>query len=212
MAFVTNSMLGFDGILEYMLEDSASTSPASRRPSGSSPSRTSSSSADGPGQNTVLILDEAQNLDPQTLEQIRLLSNFETTEREDPPDRPGRASPSCERKLDLPELRQLKQRIGLRCRIPPLTPEQVRDYIRTRLRIAGARDLGTLHRGRRRPDRRVRGGIPRLVNTVCDHCLLIGYADQIRRIDRDIVEQAIAYLDDGEEPRRSRGGSSARGA
>lgn len=200
-AFVTNSMLGFEGVLEYTLEDLGIAKPGQtslaqrlfalqnflieRR-------RT--------GQNTVLILDEAQDFDSRTLEQIRLLSNFETTS-----DKILQillvGQPELRAKLDLPELRQLKQRIGLRCRIPPLAPEQIRDYIRTRLRVAGARDLGLFSNEAIARIAKYSGGIPRLVNTVCDHCLVFAYADQVRRVGRDIVEEAIRYLDDGERPR-----------
>jgi hypothetical protein len=157
------------------------------------------------GQNTVLVLDEAQNLDLHALEQIRLLSNFET-----PTEKLLQillvGQPELLDKLDRPELRQLKQRIGLRCRILPLTPEQTRDYIRTRLRIAGASDLGLFSDAAVTRIAEYSGGIPRLINTLCDHCLLIGYADQIRRINPAIVEEAIEYFEDGErrpwKPRR----------
>src|SRR5206468_4611368 len=108
-------------------------------------------------------------------------------------------------KLDRPELRQLKQRIGLRCRILPLTAEQTRDYIRTRLRIAGATDLGLFSDAAITRIAEYSAGIPRLINTLCDHCLLIGYADQIRRINRTIVEEAIEYLEDGQRRPRKRG-------
>ena len=157
------------------------------------------------GQNTVLIIDEAQNLDPPTLEQIRLLSNFET-----PRDKLLQimliGQPELKARLNLPELRQLKQRIGIRCAIPSLTPDEARDYIRFRLRTAGARDAGLF------TDRAIARindyakGIPRVINLAGDHCLLIGYADQRRRIEPDIVEQAIAYLegDDAEDQETSR--------
>jgi hypothetical protein len=163
------------------------------------------------GQNAVLILDEAQNLDPSTLEQIRLLSNFETA-REKLLQILLVGQPELRAKLQLPELRQLKQRISLRCSIPPLTVEETRDYIRTRLRIAGAGDLGLF------TDRAITriaeyaGGIPRIVNMICDHCLLFGYAEQKRRIERDTVEQAIQYLEgEGQPKRRSPAASRWRG-
>jgi general secretion pathway protein A len=201
VAFVTNPMIGFEGILEYMLEDLGIGKPGE------------SSLAQRlfalqnflierrrAGQDTVLILDEAQTLDPQTLEQIRLLSNFETAS-----DKVLQillvGQPELRAKLDLPQLRQLKQRIGLRCRIAPLAPEQVRGYIRTRLRIAGAHNLALFSTDAIARIAKYSRGIPRLVNTVCDHCLLFAYADQVRRVGRDIVEEAIRYLDDGESPR-----------
>lgn len=156
------------------------------------------------GQNTVLILDEAQNLDLHALEQIRLLSNFET-----PTEKLLQillvGQPELLDKLNRPELRQLKQRISLRCRILPLTRAQARDYIRTRLRVAGASDPGLFSDAAMKLIAEHSGGVPRLINTLCDHCLLIGYADQIRHIDRPIVEEAIEYFELGgraPKPRR----------
>ena len=78
----------------------------------------------------------------------------------------------------MPELRQLKQRIGMICSIPPMTRAGTRNYIRTRLRLAGARDLGLFQEEALQRISDYAEGIPRVVNTVCDHCLLIGYADQ----------------------------------
>jgi general secretion pathway protein A len=108
--------------------------------------------------------------------------------------------PELKPRLNLPELRQLKQRIGLRCHVPALTLEETRVYIRTRLRIAGARDLGVFADSAVDQISAYAGGIPRLINTVCDHSLLFGYAEQKRRIDRQIVNQAIAYLEGGMRP------------
>jgi hypothetical protein len=91
--------------------------------------------------------------------------------------------------------------VALRCTIPPLNEEETREFIRTRLRIAGARDIGIF------TDRAVKriaewsGGIPRLMNIACDHCLLVGYADEKKHIDRDIVERAVKYFEAGERPR-----------
>jgi type II secretory pathway predicted ATPase ExeA len=207
VAFVTNPMIGFDGIIEYVLEDLGIGKPGD------------SSLAQRlfalqnflierrrAGQNTVLILDEAQDLDAPTLEQIRLLSNFETT-TEKVLQILLVGQPELRVKLDLPQLRQLKQRIGLRCSIPPLTPDQVRDYIATRLRIAGARNITLFSEDAIVRIARYSRGIPRLVNTICDHCLLFAYADQVRRVTGDTVKETIRYLEDGERPRRR-----ARGA
>src|SRR5216683_2925239 len=150
----------------------------------------------GAGQNTVLILDEAQNLYPQTLEQIRLLSNFETT-KEKILQIVLVGQPELLARLEMPELRQLKQRISIMCTIPPMTRSGTRNYIRTRLRMAGARDVGIFTEDAVEHIVAYANGVPRVVNTVCDHCLLIGYADQTRRIDRGIVDQAIGYLEAG---------------
>jgi type II secretory pathway predicted ATPase ExeA len=207
VAFLFNSKLPFDGVLEYMLEDFGVAQSA-----GTQAQRLFSLNRFlierwRAGQTAVLILDEAQNLDPETLEQVRLLSNFET-----PTEKLLQillvGQPELEAKLQLPELRQLRQRIGLRCTIPPLTPEQTPDYIRTRLRIAGARDLGLFTERAVAQISEYARGIPRVINIICDHCLLFGYADQKRKIDRDIVEQAIEYLEKGERHRRGTRGVS----
>src|SRR5438093_12569283 len=140
---------------------------------------------------TVLIIDDAQNLSPETMERVRLLSNFQTaTTKLLQILLVGQ--PELKAKLDLPELRQLKQRVGLRCQIPPLTVEEARQYIRNRLRIAGARDLGIFSDAAIERMSEYSGGIPRVLNILADHCLLFGYADQTRRIERSSVNEAIA--------------------
>jgi general secretion pathway protein A len=199
VSFVVNSALPFDQFLEYVLEDLGIDKVAESRAQRLIALNNFLIEQQRTGQNTVLIVDEAQNLDPLTLEQIRLLSNFET-----PTSKLLQillvGQPELKSRLNLPELRQLKQRIALRCQIPALTLEETRSYIRTRLRIAGARDLGLFVDSAVDRISAYSGGIPRLINTVCDHCLLFGYADQKRRIDRHVVDQAIKYLEDGTRP------------
>jgi general secretion pathway protein A len=195
VAYVFNTTLPFDQIFEYTLESfgilKAQDSPAQRLFAFSN----FLAERGRAGMQTVLVVDEAQNLTPQTLEQIRLLSNFETaSEKLLQILLVGQTE--IRSKLELPELRQLKQRIALRCEIPPLKNNETRDYIRTRLRIAGAPDLGLFTERALARIAAYTRGVPRLVNIVCDHCLTIGYADQRRRIDRDTVEEAIAYLED----------------
>src|SRR5262249_21343490 len=133
------------------------------------------------GQNTVLILDEAQDLDTRALEQIRLLSNFETTnEKILQILLVGQPEPRA--KPNQPQLRQLKQRIGLRCHLSPLTIDQVPGYIRTRLKVAGGSDLWLFTRDAMARIAKYSSGVPRVINTVCDHCLLFAYADQVRHV------------------------------
>jgi general secretion pathway protein A len=203
-AFVFDTTLPFEGLIEYILEDFGVAKPGESHAQRLIALNNFLIERRRAGQNTVLVLDEAQNLDVRALEQIRLLSNFETaTEKLLQILLVGQ--PELLDKLDRPDLRQLKQRISLRCRILPLTGAQTRDYIRTRLRIAGASDLGLFSDAAITRIAEYSGGIPRLINTLCDHCLLIGYADQIRRIDRTIVEEAIAYFEDGaRRPRQQR--------
>jgi type II secretory pathway predicted ATPase ExeA len=204
IAFVVNSTLQFDELLEYILEDLGVKEKGQSRAQRLIALNNFLIERERAGQNTVLIVDEAQNLEASTLEQIRLLSNFET-----PTNKLLQillvGQPELKARLNLPELRQLKQRVGLRCQIPPLTLEETRVYVRTRLRIAGARDLGVFADSAVDRISAYSGGIPRLINTVCDHCLLFGYAEQKRRIDRQIVDRAIEYLEDGTRPQREGG-------
>ncbi len=195
VAFVLNSTLPFDGLLEYMLEDFGVPQPGATRAQRLATLNRFLIERRRSGHKTLLIVDEAQNLSAATLEQVRLLSNFETPA--------GKllqillvGQPELGVKLARPELRQLKQRISLRCSIRPLTSDEAREYLWSRLRRAGATDSDLFS------DRAVRRiaeytrGIPRLVNIVADHCLVIGYSEQSRRIDRDMVERAARYLDE----------------
>lgn len=202
ISFIVNSTLPFDGILEYVFEDLEIANCGGSRAQRLIALNNFLIDRERAGQNTILILDEAQNLAPSTLELIRLLSNFET-----PTAKLLQillvGQPGLKAKLQLPELQQLKQRIGLRCQIPPLTPKEAREYVRTRLRIAGGRDLGLFTDPAVDRITEYSGGIPRLINIVSDHCLLFGYADQKRRIDRDTVDQAIEYLEEGTPAQRN---------
>jgi general secretion pathway protein A len=203
VAFVTNSLLSFESLLEYILEDFGVPSPGdthARRLFALQHFLTERWRA---GENAVLILDEAQDFDARTLEQIRLLSNFEA-DHEKILQIVLVGQPELRAKLDLPELRQLKQRIGLRCEIPPLAQTDVGAYIRTRLRLAGSPYRNLFIEEAVVRIARYSGGVPRLVNTVCDHCLLFAYADRVKRVDRAIVEQVVDYLETGPARRRRR--------
>lgn len=201
VAYVSNSMLPFQAILEYVLEEFEIAKPGESHAERLVTLQNFLVERHRAGQNTVLILDEAQNLYPQTLEQIRLLSNFETT-TEKILQILLVGQPELKMKLELSEMRQLGQRIAMRATIPPLTRVGTRNYIRTRLRLAGSGDPGLFTEDALSRIAEYAGGIPRIVNTICDHCLLIGYADQTRRIDRGIVNEAIQYLEAGLRPRR----------
>jgi general secretion pathway protein A len=139
------------------------------------------------GETTVLIVDEAQNLTYPVLEEIRLLTNLETsTEKLLQIVLSGQQE--LEEKLKLPQLRQLRQRIMLRCKTVALTREQTHDYIAERLRIAGAsgepifsqKTIETIHL--------YSMGIPRVVNLLCEHALINAYVEQQRPILPKIVE------------------------
>lgn len=201
VAFVFDSTLPFDGLLEYMLEDFGIPNAGQSRAQRLIALNNFLIERHRTGQNTVLILDEAQNLDPSTLEQIRLLSNFETpTEKLLQILLVGQLE--LRARLRLHELRQLEQRIGMQCQIRPLTPEETRDYIRSRLRVAGAPDLELFSGLAVTRIAEYSRGVPRLVNILCDQCLLIGYADQKRQVGPGTVREAIEYLEEGRRPRR----------
>lgn len=195
VAYVFDSTLPFESLLECVLEalgvkTSSECTPAQRLLA----LRRFMLDRRRAGQTTVLILDEAQNFDAATLEKIRMLSNFET-----PTEKLLQillvGQPELREKLERPELRQLRQRIELQCSLSPLSREQVRGYIQTRLRVAGAADGGLFSDEAQSRIAAHSGGIPRRVNILCDHCLVIGYADQRRRIEADIVDQAIEALE-----------------
>ena len=140
------------------------------------------------GEAAVLIVDEAQNLSLDVLEEIRLLTNLETsTEKLLQIVLTGQ--PELEEKLKLPQLRQLRQRITLRCRTSPLTLEETFGYIAERLRIAGANGepifskeaIETIHVYAR--------GIPRVVNLLCEHSLINAYVDHLRPVPAHLVEE-----------------------
>ncbi len=139
------------------------------------------------GETVVLIIDEAQNLTYPVLEEVRLLTNLETsTEKLLQIVLSGQ--PELEEKLKLPQLRQLRQRIMLRCRTAPLTKEQTQEYIAERLKTAGAsgepifslKAMETVHL--------YSLGIPRVVNLLCEHALVNSYVEQQRPIQPKIVE------------------------
>jgi general secretion pathway protein A len=146
------------------------------------------------GLRTVLIIDEAHGLPTSLLEEIRLLMNFETSS-EKLLQVILSGQPELEELLNRPALRQLKQRISLRCQIKPLSLFEINKYIRFRLKLAGAEDTDLFDSNAIGLIGNASGGIPRLVNNICDNALLYGYAAGARSITRDIVEEVIESLD-----------------
>jgi len=144
---------------------------------------------------TVLIVDEAHHLSADILEEVRLLSNLETTD-----DKLLQivlvGQPELDEKLDSVELRQLKQRIGVRTQLGPLNAEETRRYIERRLQIAGAvqnaRSLfpeataAEVYRHSR--------GLPRLINTICENALIAAYARRLPSVTPEIIENVAREL------------------
>jgi len=147
------------------------------------------------GEATALIVDEAQLLSCELLEEIRLLTNLETSLFK-LLQIVLVGQPELEAKLDSPQLRQLKQRVAMRYRLAPLDLQDVRGYILRRLELACAHSRAcsifpeesftAVHRYSR--------GIPRLINTICENCLISGYSRQSKQITPNIVEEVVCDL------------------
>ena len=155
---------------------------------------------------TVLIVDEAQCLLPEVLEEIRLLTNLET-----PQEKLLQillvGQPELEERLDSPELRQLKQRIALRSRLEAFDDRETREYIVQRLRRAGmaegaesvfpADTISAVYQYSR--------GIPRLINTLCENALIVAFARQTKRVGPDMVREVCAEFRLDHEPTKAPG-------
>lgn len=149
---------------------------------------------------TVLIIDEAQNLSAVVLEQMRLLTNLETNQRK-LLQIILLGQPELAQMLERPELRQLRQRIVARYHLGPLTKPEVAAYVRHRLEVSGAQRqlfpdslMGRVYR--------LSGGVPRVINLLCDRALLGAYVQGKERVDRATLAQAASEVFH-QVPRRS---------
>jgi general secretion pathway protein A len=144
---------------------------------------------------TALVVDEAQLLSWELLEEIRLLTNLETTKHK-LLQIVLVGQPELEQKLDSKQLRQLKQRVGMRCTLKPLETKELRDYIHRRLQLAGANS----HAAAIFPDdtiariKQISRGLPRLVNTLCENSLLLGFGHNLHQISPEIVQEVAQDL------------------
>lgn len=144
------------------------------------------------GSTTALIVDEAHVLDWDVLEEIRLLGNLETAQ-EKLLQIVLVGQPELDRHLDSPQLRQLKQRIMLRCKLAPLGNHEIRPYIENRLSLAGHKPEAVIF-----SDPAIQliyeysNGIPRVVNMICENALVIGCAQQTHTIKPTIVEEVAS--------------------
>jgi len=140
------------------------------------------------GKTVALLVDEAHNLEWDVMEEIRLLGNMET--------RRGKllqivmaGQPELDRKLDAPNMRQLKQRIVLRCTLDPLTLSDTMDYIQMRLGRAGMQGQTVFSEALMSEIHLRSQGIPRLINGICDNLLLTAFAMERRSCDVDMLEE-----------------------
>jgi general secretion pathway protein A len=159
------------------------------------------------GLTTILVVDEAHHLSSEVLEEIRLLTNLETSQQKLLQIILA-GQPELDQKLDFHELRQLKQRIALRCHLDPLNAIETREYMRRRLQIAGANGamqifsapaIEAVYTHSR--------GIPRLINTICENALLAGYAKHASTITSEIIDGVAQDLRVGvvvADPKNSR--------
>jgi type II secretory pathway predicted ATPase ExeA len=141
----------------------------------------------------ALFIDEAQNLEPDVLENLRLLSNLETsTEKLLQIVLVGQ--PELEAKLAQPGLRQLRQRVSVQCRLDRLKDREVEDYVRLRLETAGARRTDIFERSAMERIAVYSTGIPRLINIICDNALVVAYATSAKRVAASMVEEVASDL------------------
>jgi general secretion pathway protein A len=146
------------------------------------------------GKDTVLIIDEAQDLTRELLEQVRLLSNLETDERK-LLQIVLMGQPELRDRLNEHSLRQLRQRITIRYHLNPLRHSEIGQYIQHRLQVSGANGAPYFSTPAVWRIAAYSGGIPRLINAVCDKCLLAGYVRQRDKIDWRMVGLAIRELE-----------------
>ena len=150
------------------------------------------------GELCAIVVDEAQNLSWELLEEIRLLTNLETSS-EKLVQIVLSGQPELEEKLRDPSVRQLRQRISLWCRTRPLTADETKAYVTNRLRIVGATQpifspdsVQVVHQYSK--------GIPRIINLICEHAMISAYVEQIKPIPSRIVESVCRELDLDTQP------------
>jgi type II secretory pathway predicted ATPase ExeA len=143
--------------------------------------------------NVVLVIDEAQNLSAEVLESIRLLSNFETS-RDKLLQIVLVGQPELRDFLDLPQLRQLKQRVAVRHHLGPLAPADCRRYVSKRLELSGGSASVVA------PDAwealsRLSGGLPRVINVLCDNAFFLAHSSGRKRVDAAMISKAAEILE-----------------
>jgi general secretion pathway protein A len=150
------------------------------------------------GELCAIVVDEAQNLSWELLEEIRLLTNLETSS-EKLVQIVLSGQPELEEKLRDPSVRQLRQRISLWCRTRPLTADETKAYVTNRLRIVGATQpvfspdaVQVVHQYSK--------GIPRIINLICEHAMISAYVEQIKPIPPRIVDSVCRELDLDSQP------------
>ncbi|MEE8484135.1 MAG: AAA family ATPase, partial [Nitrospinota bacterium] len=145
------------------------------------------------GKRVLLIIDEAQNLHPMVLEQIRLLSNLET-ETQKLINIILVGQPELGPILESPQLRQLKQRISISCRLYPLNLKETKEYIIHRLKMAGGEHVDAFTNGSIKQIFKLSKGTPRLINILCDRALLAAYSASVRKITPSMIRKCMSEI------------------
>lgn len=193
-AFIFNSRMNVPQFLDYMMADFAI--PCDSKSKSQILQRLYNWLLDRyrAGETAVLIVDEAQNLTDEVLEEIRMLTNLETfTEKLLQIVLVGQ--PELETKLKQPQLRQLRQRLTLRAKTHPLMLEETKAYVQQRLRIAGSDGRQIFDGDALNSIHKYSNGIPRVVNLLCEHCLVSAFVDQKASIDESIVDAVARDFD-----------------
>jgi len=188
--FVFNPAVSFIELLQLMLRDLELPCPSMRRVEMIDTLNDYLLKEAAAGRYVVVIIDEAQHLSPTVLEEVRMLSNLETAR--------GKliqillvGQPELGEKLGRPELRQLRQRISLVAELKPLSHEDTVRYIAHRLEVAGLEGGRLFSRRALRVIYRASGGIPRLVNVICDKALVLGYGAGAKMIKGRIIKEVL---------------------
>ena len=192
-AFIFNPRLSFPALLRFVLSDLGIASSAKDRLKLTEQLNDHLIEQLKKGQTVALLVDEAQALSDEILEELRLLSNLET-DREKLIQIVLMGQPELERKLDEPVLRQLKQRVTLRCRLFPLSQHEVGLYIASRLKTAGYKGQELFVPEAVEKITRYSNGIPRLVNAICDNALVIASTASKKHVSAEMIEEVALDL------------------
>jgi len=151
----------------------------------------------------VLVIDEAQALNPELLEEVRLLTNLETAK--------SKllqvvlvGQPELDKTLSDPKFRQLRQRISVRYRIKPMSLMETEEYIFRRLKVAGARHEVIFDPAAVKEIQEKSGGIPRLINIICDNALLTAYSYERKMVGKAIIKEVVKDLEGGQRKKSNR--------
>jgi type II secretory pathway predicted ATPase ExeA len=196
-AFIFNSRMNVTQFLDYMMADFGI--PSDSRAKSQVLLRLYNWLLDRyrAGETAVLIVDEAQNLSDEVLEEIRMLTNLETfTEKLLQIVLVGQ--PELEHKLKQPQLRQLRQRLTLRAKTHALTLDETKAYVQQRLRIAGSNGHEIFEPGALVSIHQYASGIPRVINLLCEHCLVSAFVDQQKVIGPGVVDSVARDFDLGD--------------